>query len=69
VLAAGERDDRVKTAMASLSAEQAAVIRAAFFLDQPHAEIERHLGIPLGTVKSRLRLAISKLRSSLEDLA
>ena len=69
LLAAGERDDRVKNAMASLSPEQADVIRAAFFLDQPHAEIERHLGIPLGTVKSRLRLAISKLRSSLEDLA
>lgn len=69
ILLAGERDDRVRAAMASLSPEQAAVVRAAFFLDQPHAEIERHLNIPLGTVKSRLRLAMSKLRTALEDFA
>ena len=69
ILAAGERDDRVRAAMASLSVEQAEVVRAAFFLDKPHAEIERHLNIPLGTVKSRLRLAMSKLRAALEDFA
>jgi RNA polymerase sigma-70 factor (ECF subfamily) len=65
----GERNDRVRAAMASLSVEQAEVVRAAFFLDKPHAEIERHLNIPLGTVKSRLRLAMSKLRTALEDFA
>jgi RNA polymerase sigma-70 factor (ECF subfamily) len=69
ILLTGERDDRVRAAMASLSPEQADVVRAAFFLDKPHAEIERHLNIPLGTVKSRLRLAMSKLRSALEDFA
>ena len=69
LLAAGERDGRVRAAMATLSAEQAAVVRAAFFLDQPHAEIEKFLGIPLGTVKSRLRLAMAKLRAALEDFA
>ena len=69
VLAAGERDERVRAAMAMLSPEQAAVVRAAFFLDKAHGEIERHLGIPLGTVKSRLRLALSKLRAALEDFA
>ena len=69
ILAAGERDVRVRTAMATLSPEQAAVVRAAFFMDQPHAEIEQYLGIPLGTVKSRLRLAMVKLRAALEDFA
>ena len=69
VLLAGERDDRVRAAMALLSPEQADVVRAAFFLDKPHAEIERHLNIPLGTVKSRLRLAMTKLRTALEDFA
>jgi RNA polymerase sigma-70 factor (ECF subfamily) len=69
ILAVGERNDRVRAAMASLSVEQAEVVRAAFFLDKPHAEIERHLNIPLGTVKSRLRLAMSKLRTALEDFA
>ena len=69
VLAAGERDGRIRAAMATLSPEQADVVRAAFFMDQAHAEIERQLGIPLGTVKSRLRLAMSKLRAALEDFA
>jgi len=69
VLATAERDGRVRAAMKTLSPEQAAVVRAAYFLDQPHAEIEKQLGIPLGTVKSRLRLAMSKLRAALEDLA
>ena len=69
LLAAEERDDRVRAAMATLSAEQAEVVRLAFFLDKPHAEIERELGIPLGTVKSRLRLAMTKLRAALEDWA
>ena len=69
ILAAGERDDRVRLAMAALSTEQADVVRAAFFLDKPHAEIERLLGIPLGTVKSRLRHAMIKLRAALEDFA
>lgn len=69
LLAAGERDARVRAAMATLSVEQAEVVRAAFFLDKPHSEIEQHLGIPLGTVKSRLRLAMAKLRDALEDFA
>ena len=69
VLATAERDVRVRAAMETLSPEQADVVRAAYFLDQPHAEIEKQLGIPLGTVKSRLRLAMTKLRAALEDLA
>ena len=69
LMAAGERNDRVRAAMATLSPEQADVVRAAYFLDKPHGEIERHLGIPLGTVKSRLRLAMMKLRAALEDFA
>ncbi|MEI7713759.1 MAG: sigma-70 family RNA polymerase sigma factor [Rhodospirillales bacterium] len=69
VLLAGERDLRVRAAMASLSREQIEVVRAAFFLDKPHAEIERDLNIPLGTVKSRLRLAMAKLRGALKDFS
>jgi RNA polymerase sigma-70 factor (ECF subfamily) len=39
----------------------------SFFQEQAHAEIARVLGIPLGTVKSRLRLAMVKLRGILID--
>jgi len=66
ILAAEDRAVRVSAAVAALPAEQAEVVRLAFFDDRPHADIERMLGIPLGTVKSRLRLAVSRLRGLLE---
>jgi RNA polymerase sigma-70 factor, ECF subfamily len=60
--------DRLRAAMASLPPEQAEVVRLAFFDERPHGEIERRLGIPLGTVKSRLRLAMARLRAQLDQL-
>jgi RNA polymerase sigma-70 factor (ECF subfamily) len=67
ILAAEDRSARVRAALAALPAEQADVIRLSFFDDRPHADIERVLGIPLGTVKSRLRLAMSRLRGLLDE--
>jgi len=55
-------------AVAALSADQAQVVRLAFFSDKPHARIAQELGLPLGTVKSRLRLAMGRLRAALEDV-
>jgi RNA polymerase sigma-70 factor (ECF subfamily) len=63
-----ERDDRVRVAMAALSSDQMSVVRLSFFEDKPHGEIAELLGIPLGTVKSRLRLAMTKLRERLAEL-
>ena len=54
--------ERIAAALASLSPEQSQVVRLAFFSDKPHTEIATDLGIPLGTVKSRLRLAMARLR-------
>jgi RNA polymerase sigma-70 factor (ECF subfamily) len=68
-LSGDQRDARVRAAMTRLSAEQARVIELSFFQDMPHAEIARALGLPLGTVKSRIRLAMTRLRDLLEDLA
>ena len=68
-LLADERDARVRNAMSGLPADQSAVIRLSFFADKPHAEIARELGIPLGTVKSRLRLAMAKIRAAWEELS
>ncbi|HEY5046802.1 MAG TPA: sigma-70 family RNA polymerase sigma factor [Rhizomicrobium sp.] len=62
-----ERDRRIHAALAELPEEQAAVIRLSFFEDRPHGEIARLLGIPLGTVKSRVRLAVNRLRAFVED--
>lgn len=68
VLALSQQETRIRAALTSLPPEQADVIRKAFFEDKVHAEIEKELGIPLGTVKSRLRLAMNRLRSALGDL-
>jgi RNA polymerase sigma-70 factor (ECF subfamily) len=66
MLDAAERVARLRVALATLPSEQADVVRLSFFDERPHAEIERVLGIPLGTVKSRLRLAMARLRHILE---
>ncbi len=67
LVAAAERARRVLAALDSLPREQAEVVRLAFFDDRPHAQIEQALGIPLGTVKSRLRLAMARLRTLVGD--
>jgi len=61
------REQGVREALALLSEEQALIVRLSFFEEQPHARIARELSIPLGTVKSRVRLALQRLRRLLED--
>ncbi len=68
ILAMSQQEARIRQALTLLPPEQADVIRKAFFEDKVHAEIEKELGIPLGTVKSRLRLAMTRLRTALGDL-
>ncbi|MBS0452755.1 MAG: sigma-70 family RNA polymerase sigma factor [Proteobacteria bacterium] len=58
----------VRAALATLPAEQQRVLQLSFFEDHPHARIAVELGIPLGTVKSRVRLALSQLRRKLNGL-
>ncbi len=66
-LAGAERGEDVRAAMKELPSEQMAVVQLSFFEDKAHGDIARILGIPLGTVKSRLRLAMEKLRERLEE--
>ncbi len=67
VVLAAENAARLKAAMARLSPDQIEVLRLAFFQDNPHSEIARRLELPLGTVKSRIRKAMIKLRTLLDD--
>jgi RNA polymerase sigma-70 factor (ECF subfamily) len=67
-LATSQIGQRVQTALAELSNEQLRVVELSFFEEKAHAEIARVLKIPLGTVKSRLRLAMSRLRTLLGEL-
>lgn len=55
----------LETAMDALPAEQEDMIRKAFFEDKSHAVIAEETGLPLGTVKSRIRLALDRLRHAL----
>ena len=66
-LMATQSEVRVRAALKSLSSDQIKVIRMSFFEDRAHGEIARTLQIPLGTVKSRLRLAMKRLRGLLDE--
>ena len=61
--------ERVRAAIEKLPAAQSQVLKLAFFEDQTHPDIARQLGLPLGTVKSRIRLASAALRAALHELA
>ena len=63
-----ERQVRVQAVLGELPAEQRDVITLAFIDGLSHNEIARRLSLPLGTVKSRVRLAYQKVRDALEDL-
>ncbi len=56
----------MKELLGDLSGDQLVVIRKAFFEDKTHTVIAQELGLPLGTVKSRIRLALGRLREALE---
>lgn len=60
--------ESVHAALRSLPEDQRAVVRLAYFEGLTQAEIAQELGIPLGTVKTRLRLAFDKLRISLASI-
>ncbi len=58
---------QLRKTLSGLPDEQRKVLHLAFFEDKPHAEVANELGIPLGTVKSRIRLALKRIRSDLGE--
>jgi RNA polymerase sigma-70 factor (ECF subfamily) len=60
-----ETEQRVRLVMNSLSSNEKSVLMLSFYENFSHGEISERLGIPLGTVKSRIRLAFAKVRSAL----
>lgn len=64
-----ERAAHVTEALDSLSDEQREILRLSFFEEESHDAIARRLGLPVGTVKSRIRLAYGHLRSRLAPQA
>jgi RNA polymerase sigma-70 factor (ECF subfamily) len=61
--------DKLRGLVETLPPDQLDVVRLAFFEGLSHSEIGQHLSVPLGTVKSRLRLAFGKLRAAMGEHA
>ncbi|WP_299489538.1 sigma-70 family RNA polymerase sigma factor [Acaryochloris sp. IP29b_bin.137] len=62
-----ERRDLVQVAMAQIPPEQQQVIELAYFQGLSQSEIAKQTGLSLGTVKTRIRLGLSKLRGILDQ--
>jgi RNA polymerase sigma-70 factor, ECF subfamily len=62
-----DRENYVREALEKLPREQIDLVRMAFFLGRSHSEIAQESGLPLGTVKSRLRLAFGRLKKILSE--
>lgn len=64
-VAVARRRDRVAAVLAVLPSEQATIVRQAYFEGKSQRQIAEQMGIPIGTVKSRVRLALARLRDEL----
>ena len=63
-----EEEQKIRNALKNLPLEQAKLILSAYYEEKSHRKIADETNLPLGTVKSRIRLAINRLRSQLEEL-
>ena len=66
-MARADEEGRLRVALRDLPLDQIQVVQLSFFADKPHSQIAHELGIPLGTVKSRLRLAMARLKRALGE--
>jgi len=62
-----ETEARVRAAMKDLPGEQLQLLQLSFYEGLSHSEIAAKLDVPLGTVKSRIRLAFSKMKANLDE--
>lgn len=65
VYEAAQETQKLTAALAELPEKQRALIQRAFYGDLSHSEIAAETGLPLGTIKSRIRLALERLRQTM----
>jgi RNA polymerase sigma-70 factor (ECF subfamily) len=65
VLVMAEETEKLGRALAALPEKQRKLIERAYFGELSHSEIAEETGLPLGTIKSRIRLALDRLRHSM----
>lgn len=68
ILALGQEALLLRRALDGMSPDQARVLEQAYFEDLPHSRISELTGLPLGTIKSRIRLGLERLRRDLNVL-
>lgn len=66
ILALQQETKRLEAAINALPKKQRELIRKAYFGDFTHSEIAAETGLPLGTIKSRIRLALDRLRHAMK---
>lgn len=66
VLGLQQESEQLGRALRDLPAKQRDLIEKAYFGELSHSEIAEQTGLPLGTIKSRIRLALERLRHSLK---
>jgi RNA polymerase sigma-70 factor (ECF subfamily) len=62
-----EASSALRTVMKTLPKEQLEIVRKAFFEDKSHRAIAEEMKLPLGTVKSRIRLALARMRVAMPE--
>lgn len=66
-LEAAQNQVMLRKSIAALPKEQATIVEMAFYEDKSHSAIAEELSLPLGTVKSRIRLALNRLREEMKE--
>ena len=67
IVVAHDEGQRVRAALVALPEAQRTALQLAYFEGRSHREVAEELGIPLGTVKTRIRDAMKRLRNQLEE--
>lgn len=62
LLSQKHREEKIQVSLAKLPREQGEILRKVYLEGKSHAEASQELGLPLGTVKSRVRLALQKMQ-------
>ena len=65
MIALQQETDKLGRALAELPEKQRKLVERAYFGDLSHRELADETGLPLGTIKSRIRLALEKLRHAM----
>ncbi|MCX7561138.1 sigma-70 family RNA polymerase sigma factor [Sulfitobacter sp. F26204] len=68
VLVVEQEAEYLKAALRQLSPEQRTIVEKAYLGELTHQEISTEMGLPLGTIKSRIRLGLDRLRHVLKDM-